>query len=184
VIYASITFLFFKTSVKFEWTWRVIQLLFPIAVTVIKRRPFTTLGLTKKRFFRCIELGILVGILIAVGFSPLYLIWLRPKMPKELSSVVIGYLIAFVAVNVATIEIFFRGFVQPRFEIVAGENLGLIATSLLCGFDFLEYEVFDPFTVAAAALVFGLLYRKMKSLAAAISAHMVYFLLAIILMAS
>ncbi|MEM2907990.1 MAG: CPBP family intramembrane glutamic endopeptidase, partial [Candidatus Hadarchaeales archaeon] len=182
--YAIVTFLFFKTSVKFEWIWRAIQLFFPIAATMVNRRSLATLGLTRKRLFKCIELGALVGIAIAVGFAPLYLTCLRPTMPKALSSLLIGYAIAFVAVNVVTIEIFFRGFVQPRFEIVVGKNFGLIATSLLCGFDFLEFEVFDPFTTAVAALVFGLLYRKTKSLATTISAHMVYFLLVMVLMAS
>ncbi|MCS7131859.1 MAG: CPBP family intramembrane metalloprotease, partial [Hadesarchaea archaeon] len=112
------------------------------------------------------------------------LTWFRPTIPKALSSLIIYYVVAFVALNVVAIEIFFRGFVQPRFETVMGKNLGLIATSLLCGFDFLEYEIFDPFTVAVAALVFGLLYRKTRSLAATISAHMVYFLLVMVTMAS
>ncbi|MDI6819558.1 MAG: CPBP family intramembrane metalloprotease [Candidatus Hodarchaeaceae archaeon] len=182
-LYAIITVLAFETSMKIEWVWRIPQLFFPIAAVLLQHRSLESLGLTRKNFFRCMELGALAGILLTMGLAPLYLTWLQPKMPERLGSLIIFYAVIFIFVNVVAIEVFYRGYIQPQLEATIGLAPGLIVTSLLCGLDFLEYKVFDPAMIVIAALVFGFLYQKKRSLVAPLTAHTSYFLLTMVALA-
>lgn len=183
-LYAIITVLAFETPMKIEWVWRIPQLLFPIAAVLLRHKSLESLGLTQKNLFRCVELGALAGILLTMGLAPLYLTRLQPTMPWRLSSLVFFYAVIFILVNVVAIEVFYRGYIQPQLEATIGLAPGLITTSLLCGLDFLEYNIFDPATIVIAALVFGFLYQKKRSLVAPLTAHASYFLLTMVALAS
>jgi len=179
--YAAITILAFGTAMKVEWAWRGLQLLLPIAALLMLRRPLKSLGLTSKSIFRGIELGVLAGILLTIGLAPFYLTLIPPKMPSSLTPFTIISAVVLIVGNVVVIEIFYRGYMQPQFEAIIGRGFGLVATSLLCGLDFLEFKILNPITVVIAALVFGFVYQKTRTLAAPMAAHMTYLLLVILL---
>ena len=152
--YAAITILAFGTAMKVEWAWRGLQLLLPIAALLMLRRPLKSLGLTSKSIFRGIELGVLASILLTIGLAPFYLTLIPPKMPSSLTPFTIISAVVLIVGNAVVIEIFYRGYMQPQFEAIIGRGLGLVATSLLCGLDFLEFKILNPVTVVIAALVF------------------------------
>lgn len=183
-VYAAIAILAFETAMKVEWAWRGLQILLPIAALLMLRRPLKGLGLTSKNIFKGIELGILAGVLLTIGLAPFYLTLIPPEMPSSLTPFVAVSAVILVVGNVAAIEIFYRGYMQPQFEAIIGRVGGLVVTSLLCGLDLLEFKILNPVTVVIAALVFGFLYQKTRTLAAPMAAHMTYLFLVIILLAS
>lgn len=179
--YAAINYLAFKTPMKVEWVWRILQFSIPIATIFVLGRSLKNIGLTSKNMLRGIELGILTGILLAIGLAPLYLIWMPLIMPQTLTPFRLGYAIIFITTNVMVIEIFYRGYLQTRFEAVIGGIQALIITSVLCGLDFLEYSIFHPAMIVIAALVFGFIYQRTRTLATPIAAHTTYLLLVMII---
>jgi len=183
-VYATITVLAFRTAMKVEWAWRALQLLLPIAALLIMRRLPKSLGLTSKGVFRSIELGVLAGVLLAICLAPFYMTLIPPKMGGPLTFFGFGSAVVLIVSNVIAMEIFYRGYMQSQFEMTIGRVQGLIATSLLCGLDFWEFKILNPVTVVIAALIFGFLYQRTKTLAAPMAAHMVFLLLVRILFAS
>jgi len=182
-VYAAITVLAFRTAMKVEWAWRALQLLLPIAALLILRRRPKSLGLASKGVFRGIELGVLAGVLLAICLTPFYMI-MKPKMGGPLTFFGFGSAVVLIVSNAIAMEIFYRGYMQSQLEMTIGRVHGLIATSLLCGLDFWEFKIINPVTVVIAALVFGFLYQRTKTLAAPMAAHMVFLLLIQILFAS
>ncbi len=173
-----ITILAFEIRWMIEWIWRTPLILFPITVVLARRGTLGDLGLTGRNAARNIDLGILAGVLLAAAF----LLFIRagfwsPDVPLELSWGTFFYGACTIILSVVSIEIFYRGYLQPRFEAVAGLIPGLIATSVLSGFDFWEYKVFNPFSIAIAALVFGFLFQRTRTLVAPITAHCMFIFL-------
>ena len=180
-IYA-ITILAFPTF-PVEWAWRPLQLLLPIVALLIFRRPPKSLGLSSKGMFKGIELGALAGVLLTICLAPFYMTLIPPKM-GPLTFFAFGSAVVLIVSNVIAMEIFYRGYMQSQLEMTIGRAQGLIAASLLCGLDFLEFRILNPVTVVIAALVFGFLYQRTRTLAAPMAAHMVFLLLIQILFAS
>lgn len=169
---------------KVEWVWRAPQLLLPIAIVLMQRRSLEGLGLTSRDAFKGAELGILAGILLVVGLAPFFLIWMPAKMPIRISSSTFAYAVIFLLTNVIAMEIFYRGYIQSRFEAVIAPTYSLVITSLLSGLDFLEYKIFNPAIIVVAALVFGFVYKRTGSLVSPIMAHISLLLLTMILLST
>lgn len=174
--YVAVTIIAFWTSMRIEWIWRVPQVLLPVTLVLARRESLTELGLTKENLFRNLEFGILVAALLAAATAPLYLEIFPVIMPASLYPDVWLWVTIFALVNVFAIEIFYRGCLQTKLTAVVGFLPGLAATSLLCGLDFFEFKVFGPVIAVIAALVFGLLYHRTRSLAATATAHILWIL--------
>jgi membrane protein YqaA with SNARE-associated domain/membrane protease YdiL (CAAX protease family) len=194
-VYAATTFMAFETAMRVEWAWRGLQFILPIAALLILRRPPKSLGLTSKGIFRGTELGVLAGVLLAICLAPFYLTLITPKLKVSFTFFGFGSAALLTVSDVVAMEIFYRGYIQSQFVTIIGRYQGLIATALLAGFDFREFKILDPGKVgpllllgfvfiAAAALLYGFLYQKTKTLAAPIAAHVVFLLLLTILLSS
>jgi len=174
--YVAVTVAAFKTAMRIEWIWRIPQVLLPVILVLARRESLAKLGLTKKNLFKNLELGILAAALLAAATAPLYLKISPAIMPTTLYFDVWLWVTIFASVNIFAIEIFYRGCLQTRLAAVVGFAPGLVATSLLCGLDFFELNVFGPVTVVIAALAFGFLYHKTRSIAATVTAHILWVL--------
>lgn len=192
-VYAVTTFLAFETAMKVEWAWRGLQFILPIAALLILRRPPKSLGLTSKGIFRGTELGILAGVLLAISLAPFYLTLITPKLGGPFTFFAFGSAALLTVSDVVAMEIFYRGYMQSQFEMIIGRTQGLIATSLLAGFDFREFIILAPdkigpllvlgfVFIVIAALLYGFLYQRTRTLAAPIAAHVVFLLLIKILL--
>lgn len=192
-VYAVTTFLAFETAMKVEWAWRGLQFILPIAALLILRRPPKSLGLTSKGIFRGTELGVLAGVLLAICLSPFYLTLIIPKLGGPFTFFAFGSAALLTVSDVVAMEIFYRGYMQSQFEAIIGRTKGLITTAVLAGFDFREFKILDPVKIGPllvlgfvfiviAALLYGFLYQRTRTLAAPIAAHVVFLLLIKILL--
>jgi membrane protein YqaA with SNARE-associated domain/membrane protease YdiL (CAAX protease family) len=194
-VYAATTFLAFETAMKVEWAWRGLQFILPIAALLILRRPPKSLGLTSKGIFKGTELGVLAGVLLAICLAPFYLTLLTPKLGGPFTFFAFGSAALLTVSDVVAMEIFYRGYMQSQFETIIGRTQGLVATAILAGFDFREFKILDPAKIGPllvlgfvfiviAALLYGFLYQRTRTLAAPIAAHVVFLLLIKILLSS
>jgi membrane protein YqaA with SNARE-associated domain/membrane protease YdiL (CAAX protease family) len=194
-VYGITTFLAFETAMRVEWYWRGLQFILPIAALLILQRPPQSLGLTFKGIFKGTELGVLAGVLLAICLAPFYLILITPKLEVPFTFFGFGSAALLTVSDVIAMEIFYRGYMQSQFVAIIGRYQGLIATAILAGFDFREFKILDPGKVgpllvlgfvfiAVAALLYGFLYQRTKTLAAPIAAHVVFLLLLTILLSS
>jgi membrane protease YdiL (CAAX protease family) len=175
-VYVGVTLGAFKSAMKVEWVWHAILFLFPIVATLIQRAPWGSLGLTLRGKSKSIELGIVVGALLTILLTPFYF-YLSPALPESTSPLLMGYITCHVVFGVLALEFFYRGYMQPRFETAIHPVWGVVITSLLYGFNFWEYTVFDPFTVIFVGLALGFLFQRTKSLVSSITAHLTFLLL-------
>lgn len=178
-LYGLIIILWNFTAWRVEWTWRAFQFFFPLIVALALSRPLKIVGVNFENLNKNIALGLLVGFLIAaLALYPLKKI--PPLMPQSLGSgTELGYAILLILSNMVPLELFFRGFIQPRLELFAGPIPALLTVSIISGFDFweswiLSSGVFHPGMVMGTALVFGLLYLKTRSVVAPIIAHVIF----------
>jgi membrane protease YdiL (CAAX protease family) len=180
IIITALAFTVTVPLIPIEWIWRVPQILFPIAVVLIQRGTLEDLGLTGgSSAAKNVDLGILTGILLAAAFLPLIYVGLWSPMPGELRWDTFFYTVCTILLTVTSIEIFYRGYLQPRFEAVTGFAPALVATSLLCGLDFFEYKLLSPAPAIIGALVFGFLFKKTRSLITPMMAHSMFIFLLI-----
>lgn len=158
-----------------EWVWRTVQIAFPILIVFVLRNSLESIGLKLKDWKKEAKLGVLTGgVLTIILILPIRR-WMPALMPTHFSGLPeFGYALLLITINVIAIELFFRGYLQPRLEILAGSLPGLIVTSFLSGMDFWEFWVFNPGIVIGISLVFGLLYLKTRSLVSPITAHITF----------
>lgn len=176
-IYALIVILwhFAFTSWRVEWTWRLIQLAFPFLMTLIPGRSLKSLGIEFKNLVDKVKPGVILGLLVAGSLGIALIIWAPPRMTEEFTTgTEAAYMFSLILINVAAIEAFFRGFIQPRFEIMTSSIPGVVIVSVLSGMDFWEAWLFNsPIFTIGVAMVFGLLYLKTRSIITTIVAHVV-----------
>lgn len=194
-VYAATTFMALESAMKVEWAWRGLQLILPFAALLILRRAPKSLGLSYKGIFRGTELGVLAGVLLAIGLSPFYLTLITPKLKVTFTFFAFGSAALLTVSDVVAMEIFYRGYLQSQLEMTIGRTQGLVATAILAGFDFREFKILDPGNIGPllvlgfvfiviAALLYGFLYQRTRTLAAPIAAHVVFLLLITILLSS
>lgn len=180
---------------KEEWAWRGLQFILPIAALLILRRPPKSLGLTSKGIFRGTERGLLAGVLLTICLAPFYLTLITPKLKVPFTFFPFGSAVLLTVSDVVAMEIFYRGYMQSQFETIIGRSQGLIATAFLAGFDFREFKILDPVKIGPllilgfvfiviAALLYGFLYQRTKTLATPIAAHVAFLLLITLLLSS
>lgn len=163
------------TAWRVEWVWRTAQIAFPILMGFAFRNSLESAGLRFKDWKNGVKLGVLIGGALTIILILPMRRWMPALMPEHFSGVPeFGYALLLISINVIAIELFFRGYLQPRLEILVGSLPGLIVTSVLSGMDFWEFWVFNPGTVIGTSLVFGLLYLKTRSLFSPIIAHITF----------
>ncbi len=176
-LYGYILFSWHLTAWRVEWVWRVTQVLLPLAISLTLRRSLKSIRFSIRDFGKNILLGLAVGVIAGSILSFPIMKWASPLMAKNLNSLSeIIYVLLLITSNIAPIEYFYRGFLQPRMEVFTGPISGAIFASILYGFDFWEYHVFNIPILIGVGIVFGSLYLKTRSLTAPILAHFSFFL--------
>jgi len=108
-----------------------ICILFPLWFTVVKQKqPLSVLGITTNQWPKAVWVGILIAALSTGG----RLMGLHIHFPD---TNVLLYLIACMVMSTLFEEVFFRGFLQTRFE----KSFGMIPAILLSGLCFSLYHV-------------------------------------------
>lgn len=175
LIYSFILIHWRLTAWRVEWVWRTVQIAFPILMGFAFRNSLESAGLRFKNWKKGAKLGVLTGGALTIILILPIRRWMPALMPEHFSGVPeFGYALLLITINVIAIELFFRGYLQPRLEILVGSLPGLIVTSVLSGMDFWEFWVFNPGIVIGISFVFGLLYLKTRSLFSPITAHITF----------
>ncbi len=154
------------------------MIIFVILFALIRRKRFSSFGLSTKNVKRNVLVGAAAGValfaflivsaLLIAMLSEIFHFSL-PENPAAEGLSRIGILMAlFISAGAAlTEETFFRGFLQSR--------IGLLAASVIFGFAHVGYgtvlQIVFPFIYG---IVFGLLYKRTGTLAAPMMAHFVY----------
>ena len=157
--------------------WRVGQVVLPLAISLTLRHSLKNIGFNSSKIFKNAILGLGVGTIAGIILAYPIVTLTSPLMAKNLNSLSeITYILLLLISNIAPIEYFYRGFLQPRLEIFTGPLSGAIFVAILSGFDFWEYHVFNIPLLIGIGIIFSLLYLKTRSLAATILAHLSFFL--------
>lgn len=174
---------FIFSAWRVEWPYRAAQLAFPLMMTLALGRSLESTGLKFGKLGEKIKLGLLVGIFLSLILALPLMKWVSPQMPESFSSSAeFGYAFLLIITNVVPMELFLRGYIQPRLELLTGSAPGLIMISILSGFDFWEAWVFNPAIVVGVALVLGLLYIRTRSIVTPITAHVAFLTLLMMIM--
>ncbi|KXB02501.1 hypothetical protein AKJ43_01685 [candidate division MSBL1 archaeon SCGC-AAA261D19] len=182
--YIAVTIMAFYAPIKIEWVWRVPQVILPFVIVQVRHESIKRIGLHLKNFFQNLGVGIATAALLTVGLAPIYLWLWPPVMPTSLYFGVWVWASLFIVTNAFVIELFYRGCLQPRLKALTGAMPALAITSLLCGLDFFEFMIFGPITAVLAAVAFGFLYYKTRSLVAPVAAHILWFLFVMVVVVS
>lgn len=177
-IYLLILYLWHFTAWRVEWTWRLVQFAVPISLTLVFGRPLESVGLRVRNLRKEIKFGLVGGTLLSLALIPILLIWFQVNMPESISSKYeLAYAFLLVLVNITSIEIFYRGYIQPRLEFLTMSIPGVIMTSLLAVLDFWELWVIQsPSILVVIGIVLGVIYMKTRSLISPLVAHL-YFMM-------
>lgn len=180
-LYGLIIFHWNLTAWKVEWTGRAVQLAFPLIMCIVLRRSINSIGLKFSDLGKEMGLGFLFGVFLLIIFAlPLKQIPLR--IPESFfSGLHFTYVVLLILTNVVPIELFLRGYLQPRIEVFTGPLPALVVVSILSGLDFWESWVFTSgLVVMGIATFFGLLYIKTRSIFSPIIAHTTFLVLVMI----
>jgi membrane protease YdiL (CAAX protease family) len=129
----------------------------PVFYTVLAgKRSITDLGITTKEIVPSLMLGLLLGWdTYRHTLAPMDISWSKTHLPLILMVLAVGIFES----------IFFRGWLQLRFEKAFGMIPGLILAALLYSFYHIGYgmEPGEMFTLFGYGLVFGGLFRLTKN---------------------
>ncbi|PNX50567.1 MAG: hypothetical protein BV456_06305 [Thermoplasmata archaeon M8B2D] len=168
----------------------LIPLIWYVIVNSISfRKAISRVRITLKNIDIAFLWGILAAILIYAVISVLsFILLILGENPTEISNVTdLDFLsppVLFLLVTVIPVaeEIFFRGFLLEKIESFAGQNIAIVATSILFGIAHMGYGKLYP---AVFPMIMGLLLAyiviKTKNLFASIFAHVSFNAVVILL---
>ena len=108
-----------------------ICIFFPLWLTAIKqKRSLSTIGITKEKWIKAVLIGVLIAVLSSIGRMQ----DLQIVMPSWNFLLIV---IACMLMSTLFEEVFFRGFLQTRFE----KNFGIIPSIILSGLCFSVYHI-------------------------------------------
>lgn len=187
LLYSSILILWKYSAWKVEWAYRAVQLAFPLGMALMFRSSLNGAGINFQNLSEIVKYGLFTGIVLTTTLGLILVKWVPPHMPRNIESFLqLGFTLLLITTNVVGIELFFRGYIQPRLEVLTSSVPGLIICSILSGFDFWEAWTFKPhgalpgsgiIIVTAISLAFGLSYIKTRSVITPVLAHTTFLIL-------
>ena len=128
-----------------------------IYTTLVRRRRLSDLGLTRRQFLPSLVLGLLLGLdTYSNTLAPMDVTWTRTQVPLIVMALAVGLFEA----------IFFRGWLQLRFESAFGLVPGLILAALCYSLYHIGYGMTadEMLFLFGLGLTFGAFFRLTKNI--------------------
>ncbi len=173
-LYGFLQFLEFFTAWNVEWLpGKVSLLFFPFIMLIISQRPIESLGIKEKDIIKNAKEGLALGLVLAIILSIPLNIWTPAGILINIGNISgCLYLLFMITVYTLSAEIFHRGFIQPRIELIGGSIVGIIITAVISGLSFWETSILGYPVAIIEYISIGWLYVRNRSIISPIIGHL------------